>query len=55
MFNSSSIVALAGNVWQLMAGVNQPNTFERFCSLDIRCCYVGALDLCVRQFYFINF
>jgi len=26
------------NGLRLMAGVNQPNTFEQFRSLDIRCC-----------------
>jgi hypothetical protein len=33
-----SIVLMCYNVLQLKAGVNQPNTFERFRSLDFRCC-----------------
>jgi hypothetical protein len=30
------------NGLRLMAGVNQPNIFEQFRSLDIRCCYTLA-------------
>jgi len=33
---------IAANVLQLKAGVKQPNTFERFRSLDFRRCYVGV-------------